>query len=797
VTVTVRAGCGPTAISNGQYFISSTETGIVQGSPTVVTNVAGGSTAPVGLTISSVATSGAGANGLEPGAIVQHTITLQNTVAARRPYVRFVVNAGRSAHFDQILDAGGGSAALLSPTTLEWTGALDPSATVTVVVTTRVDDCPNPAHLTTQLHDGLALNATDVCGRTLGSAAAPAAFPLRHPIAVSIVALGLDAPAPSFGPGGRLQVGRADSDIDFQISLSNQVSSPQSAVTVTLPVPADLTPVGSPPFVPPTASGATYDPATRLISWTGSLSPNQTVVITFRARLPNAGLSCQTVLTVTAQGSGCANPRSTIAVAVIPPVPATPYVVGSDNRLGLWMVRPGIDAAAQRLLCFTGEIYDGVGVGPTGDIWVAGLPSYRFNPHTLELDVVTERVDPDAVGRVMTDAAVDTSTNPATVIYVHDGRPGTVIQRYNPATGQASIIRANAPALARVVVDTHGRIIGVTSRPDAPGLRDVIVIDPSDPALDRRLNDPQYGTLDVSAFALDRDGTLLLAVNRLVPPAPDTQDLVRVNLDTGAFTLVATDIDPLVPGFPGSGQFFTAFAAGTGGDLYAARRAGGLGVVHPTLPATGALLATTPIVADIALIDPSPTPPPPPPPSGVAIDVFEAVRIADNAEILPGVTITVTEDVAVVDDVRSDLSLMLNVAETVVVSDAPGVQVATPVNTTRLVGAAAFLNQRLPELLVVDISTRNGVPQGGLMTYLTLRSGLLIVASRIESVAVSNNTATIEGTALVNGRSGHRFTLTVIDGQPDVFGIVVRRADGRIIYDHRQAATEGNLRILR
>jgi CSLREA domain-containing protein len=120
-----------------------------------------------------------------------------------------------------------------------------------------------------------------------------------------------------------------------------------------------------------------------------------------------------------------------------------------------------------------------------------------------------------------------------------------------------------------------------------------------------------------------------------------------------------------------------------------------------------------------------------------------------------------------------------------------------PTRDIRVSGAAAFLNRRLPELIVLDARTRNGAPPSGFLTYLSLRSALLVVATKIESMSAAGDTATIEGIGFVNGKAGHRFTATIVDGRPDTFGIVVRKPDGRVLYDHRQAATEGNLRIMR
>ena len=75
-----------------------------------------GSTAPVSVTVASVPLGAGG--GLLPGDMVQHAITLVNTANERRHGLRISIAPGRAAHFDQVIDAGGGSIAIPNPLTL-------------------------------------------------------------------------------------------------------------------------------------------------------------------------------------------------------------------------------------------------------------------------------------------------------------------------------------------------------------------------------------------------------------------------------------------------------------------------------------------------------------------------------------------------------------------------------------------------------------------------------------------------------------------------------------------------------
>lgn len=57
------------------------------------------------------------------------------------------------------------------------------------------------------------------------------------------------------------------------------------------------------------------------------------------------------------------------------------------------------------------------------------------------------------------------------------------------------------------------------------------------------------------------------------------------------------------------------------------------------------------------------------------------------------------------------------------------------------------------------------------------------VTGTVTTSEIDDATATISGTATVNGRGGHTFVATAQDGRPDRFGLVVREDAGTVVYD--------------
>jgi hypothetical protein len=80
----------------------------------------------------------------------------------------------------------------------------------------------------------------------------------------------------------------------------------------------------------------------------------------------------------------------------------------------------------------------------------------------------------------------------------------------------------------------------------------------------------------------------------------------------------------------------------------------------------------------------------------------------------------------------------------------------------------------------VDAEGTSSTP--GALKYSYTRTRMNFVSSAITSFVVSGSTVTMEGVGTVNGGSGYTFAATATDGSPDVFSLVIRRADGTLYY---------------
>jgi hypothetical protein len=83
--------------------------------------------------------------------------------------------------------------------------------------------------------------------------------------------------------------------------------------------------------------------------------------------------------------------------------------------------------------------------------------------------------------------------------------------------------------------------------------------------------------------------------------------------------------------------------------------------------------------------------------------------------------------------------------------------------------------------LSVDI-TAIGRAISGSLNYHYVRTRMVFKSSGISEVAVAGSRAVVKGVGTVNKVAGYSFEAEVIDGRPDQFGIVIRRADGTTYY---------------
>lgn len=715
VTVTVRAGCLP-EITNNQYSIRSSTTSPVTG-PQVVTPVTAASTAPVEVTVTSTPITRSPP--LLPGDLVQHVITLTNTAAEPRHGLHLDILAGRGSRFDQVIDAGGGAVSTPNPTRLIWTGDLAALATVTIVFTTRVEDCLTSADVSTTLNDGRPIQVIDTCNRVLGTQAAITPISLLPPVVATLRVVGLGDPQPNIN-NELVQAARAGGEIDLQIAIVNQSPSPEPAVSFSVVLPSELTLVATPPFVPPTHAAAAYDDVTRTVSWSGAIDAGETVLVTFRVRVPHSGV-CSSRLALSGSRGACQNLGTTLRILAVPEVPVEPHIVGTDNRDGLWMLRPGVDTAFANLLCFQGETYSGMTRAANGDLWIAGLPSYRLNPSTLELQVLGPSAIRPPGSRLPNDVAVNrTAANALPIFLVPDAARLSQLMQFDPVTGQATLLRGGLPGMQRIVMAGSGRIAGVIGpNPTIGAPGGVILLDPVDPANDRVLNDPAFPSLDLNLLDVDADGRLIVAVPADPLVFGGTQHLLRIDPGTagpGTFSLLASDLAALIPPPLFSIPAFRSVATGAGEEVYLGRvSAGSLGLLNTTPPPMGATLAIGRNVVDLEFVDPSA---PPPAPSPLTIEVNETVLVADVVDLLPGVVLVIDEQVAIGDAVDLLPGVVLRIDEHVaVIDEIEVIPDNTPPGTDVLV---ALTDPATGRILVIARFTR------------VTRSGISSFTSRID-----------------------------------------------------------------
>jgi hypothetical protein len=70
----------------------------------------------------------------------------------------------------------------------------------------------------------------------------------------------------------------------------------------------------------------------------------------------------------------------------------------------------------------------------------------------------------------------------------------------------------------------------------------------------------------------------------------------------------------------------------------------------------------------------------------------------------------------------------------------------------------------------------------GWLWYVLTRPKMNMASKKIREVTVSEGAVTISGTAEVNNRHGYTFTVIIVDGKKDRFGIVIRKPDGSLLY---------------
>jgi len=547
VSFTVKVQCGQTQITNGDYRILSGFVYAQVGTP-VVTNVTATGSDPVDILIESTPAR----DPLRRGDLIEHAITLTNTVAQDRAGINFNVDWGFASEFDSMIDDAGGTVEFQGVSSMRWTGSIAALGTVTVRFTTRIDACTTRPE--ERLNEGRDISVRNGCGVAVGSAAPPAAVPIER---LTSVAMQL----PAAGPPEKLfenpiLVARAGTTEEVQIIITNEVNVPQT-VSIVHTIPPQMIPAGDPPFVVPTDPGATYDAPSQTIRWSGTIPPLSEVLITYQAGLPTD--ACSLIVELSGDTGACVNDLFIYGTLLLVPDARTDaHLLQLTPFMGIRDANP-----PRSLLCIRPEIFFGMGRGPNADIFVAGVPSIQFNPETLFFDILDdENLDfaPTVLGLpvpvLVYDAAVDPRNGTALYIGTERGpipRLGS-IGRYDPATGAAGPVvqHEDLDGIDRIVVAADGTI-GVV------GARDTIIeIDPGAPLPLRKLTDPAFSR--ASCIALDANEDYII-VNEQTP-----MSLARVDRQTGLFDVLVPDVQTFLP-FP-TGEPFTSATVGDQGEVY-------------------------------------------------------------------------------------------------------------------------------------------------------------------------------------------------------------------------------------
>jgi uncharacterized repeat protein (TIGR01451 family) len=630
--ITVTVTCSAVSFANATYSLQAGPS--VRTGPPATTTVVPATVGPIAVAV----TSEPARLPLQAGDLVTHTVTLTNATNEQRAGLRVPMGAGAGMDFDAVVDAGGGTFHATHPTdALEWNGALTPLGSVAFAFRTRVESTIPAGVDEAALHDGQQVQVVS-CGGSQGSATAPSLALLR-PVRARVAATSLggpqSAPSPFWGVDHVLM--RPEAAVELQLTLSNQVAHDEPAVTARLALPAGLTAAGDPPFLPPTDPGATYEVATRTVTWSGAIAAGDTRTVTLRVQVGwDAGCRAELALLGTTSGEQ-QDIRARTQLHFVPEPPATPYLVGLDPSgadMGLWTLGP---TGQERLLCVDGEGFTRLARAAGGVVYVSGLPSFRLNPATLELAFLPQ-------GAVL-DVEQDTTSAPATDVFSAPGRIWRVV-----ASG-AEVTIAHDPSLmlGRLAIDRLGRVLGLRpqtglTRIDPNGILPVPV--DQHEAIATGVTLPYAAQLGELAsqepidVGIAADGGYLVTVRSIfrqngVPPAfvlHIVDSLVRIDPTTLARTVVAHTVaaysqgvgmpDPPPPPFlqpllglrlPGSGPMALGFGSAAvspdGEAYYGMRGPGSLGVVRLQPSVAGEMLvppsASAADAADLEWIAPA------------------------------------------------------------------------------------------------------------------------------------------------------------------------------------------------
>jgi beta-lactam-binding protein with PASTA domain len=116
----------------------------------------------------------------------------------------------------------------------------------------------------------------------------------------------------------------------------------------------------------------------------------------------------------------------------------------------------------------------------------------------------------------------------------------------------------------------------------------------------------------------------------------------------------------------------------------------------------------------------------------------------------------------------------------------------------RITGAGIILPERpiFPALFSLNVSSAN--LKTGHLAFNYLRKRLNLVSTSVPSINEDGNVYTVSGSGKVNGVKGYTFTATVVIGMPDSFGIVIKKANGSVVFStSTKRVTRGDIRVFK
>ncbi|GJM27075.1 MAG: hypothetical protein DHS20C16_34900 [Phycisphaerae bacterium] len=395
------------------------------------------------------------------------------------------------------------------------------------------------------------------CNVQVGSTSTFDEFTLFRPLSINLTSPDLGPPKVRevISPGVVVQLARAGDLLQYDLAITNadNISYPGVLVTVVLPT-AML--VNNPPFVGSQPVGTSYDAPTRTVTFQGTVPANSTVVVSWEGSIDID--SCSAQFNALGATGPCppslSNFRGNLTVYSVPELPANPHLVGVDNFQGTWTFTPGVDTQSQDLLCLHGEVYTGITQRTNNEIWVSGLPSFSFNPDTLEAEIYSDQFFVGTLGLATAalPAGIAYDQSDDTLIFSGAGVTGGRVVRYDPNTGASSlIIEDPVMPVGRCFVDLDGHVV-------LRGNSALFRIDPADPLNFLQID---YASLpeDVPPSAtasftgvhnavLDVDGDYLTMLQTIWIDGPDLFErfwMGRIERDTGAFSILFDDISTL------------------------------------------------------------------------------------------------------------------------------------------------------------------------------------------------------------------------------------------------------------